>query len=83
MAAETLLAGFIIRVKHYLYGETSEKMTQARIMTPQNKQGNFYIWAKRKIPFTCFLTSYITRCGYPQIPECGLDFLMWIVQHCR
>ena len=40
MAAETLLAAFIIRVKHYLYGETSEKMTQARIMTPQNKQGN-------------------------------------------
>ena len=42
--------------------------------------------AKRKFPFTCFListsTSISPRCGYPQIPACGLDFLMWILQHC-
>ena len=42
--------------------------------------------AKRKFPSTCFListsTSISPRCGYPQIPACGLDILMWILQHC-
>ena len=41
---------------------------------------------KRKIPFRCLSTWQNGHCGYPcgypWIPACGLDLLMWIVQHC-